>query len=243
MKHFTLTFSIIICLFSCSNEENSEELKCFNNYLGKSKSEALTELTNSFENFLDDNYPDSKNFQDKVLSLFDDYSKSDQRSPNWVFPKTAKLIDKIEQTGLRSEIYLKPNEAYKPKDSITELLPPKKENLPTLGTLDLQKLEEELIPVIRDSNFTPRDTFKPQVTHKPRGIFNSQGLYLYGLLKCNPSNTLIYEYVDVKASEGNISPLIVIDGFTLAESKYDDPLVKRILAIEFYYSLLHSSKE
>ena len=67
---------------------------------------------------------------------------------------------------------------------------------------------------------------------------NTQGDFLYGILKYAPQKSFAYGAAVAMHQEGDISPGVVSHGFLENVKNYDDPFVKRLMVTEFYFGLM-----
>ncbi|MGI8892021.1 MAG: hypothetical protein ACR2GN_01040, partial [Bacteroidia bacterium] len=118
MKTSYFSFLFILC-FSCSPK--SSELEEFNKVLGEEKAKALDELIVTFQEFLDINYTEGDLGEKTKEFLMDN---SNYKFPQWKFEKLSnkRILEKIEQSGLRKELYLYESENYEAEYNIADLL-------------------------------------------------------------------------------------------------------------------------
>ncbi len=221
-----IAISILILLSSAANltyAQTKNDLKGFNDFLGKEKAKVLNQTVKSFDKFLDDNFPDSKSTSDKTrsyLELIMNYTSYVEK--NWKTNRKAnkKLLEKWEESGLRIEIWWYDGEEYYADHLEIDTT-----------VFDLETIEDdEIVP------FTNRDTIRESsVDFENYKFSNTFGKYLFGLKQFAPNDTLVQDYVDVKTEVGDISPTSVANAFIVLFQDLDEPFIKRIIVVEFYY--------
>ena len=104
-----IIYSFIVLILGCAETTRiNEDLKDFNEFLGKDKAEALDQIVESFHHFLLINFPDKKTLGDRTEAFLKEYSESPFYNDSWKFDTTDynNIITKFENSGLRKEIYL-----------------------------------------------------------------------------------------------------------------------------------------
>lgn len=232
--------------FSCSSwsKEKNNDLKGFNDFLGKEKASALNSAVESFDQFLRTNYSDFDN-QSKRTKAFLEYVQANfELDSTWNLPtkRIQKIISDFETSGLRKEIWVYGYEDYQPQYDIYEILHPEEKdtsNIQDLGELDLDFIEEEIIPLSNiDSAEIARHEKEMEERIKNSLHFNNYGQFLYALAKHTLKDTTIQEYVNVKIIAGDISPVLIASGLLSQEIDFEDPFIKRILVTELYYGIM-----
>ncbi len=207
MKTSYFSFLFILC-FSCSPKIS--ELEEFNKVLGEEKAKALDELIVSFQEFLDINYTEGDLGEKTKEFLMDN---SNYKFPQWKFEKLSnkRILEKIEQSGLRKELYLYEFENYEAEYNIADLL---RNNTNDTSNLEYSEpIEEEIIPITPYSKSIEIDRNENDNMQK----FNIRGKFLYSLAKQFPKDTMIVQYVDIKIVAGDISPSLMSGGFLMGE--------------------------
>ena len=243
-----LTYIILFGLLaiSCStwSQERSNDLKGFNDFLGKDKATTLNSAVESFDQFLRTNYSDLDNQSKRTKAFLGYLEQNFEPDSTWDLPtkKNQKIISDFESSGLRKDIWTFGYEDYEPQYDIYEILPPEKQdtsNIQDLGELDLDLIEEEIIPL---SNIDSAEIAKREKEMEERIKnslhFNNYGQYLYALTKYTLNDTTIQDYVDAKIVAGDISPVLIASGLLSQEIDFEDPFIKRILVTEFYYWIM-----
>jgi len=230
---------------SAQNGEHPQ-LEKFNEFLGEERALVLQDAVDCFDQFLTNNYPDSKNQTQRITSFLEQIADHNEPDNSWVFDHDCnqKIIESFESTGLRKEIWLYGHEEYESEHDFSEVLPPP---LPTdtvdfkdLGELNLDLIEEEIIPI---GNIDREDQSKMQKEQEER-IKNSlnpngEGDYIFALLKYSHQESFAYEYALVVRDENRISLGVLAGGFLYGSPDYEDPFVRRLLVTEFYYWLIN----
>jgi hypothetical protein len=109
-----------------------------------------------------------------------------------------------------------------------------------IGELDLDLIEEEIIP-ISNIDSVEIERHQKEMDERIRNSlhFNSYGQYLYALAKYNLSDTTIQGYVEAKLAARNIDPSLIASGLLSQEIDFEDPFIKRILVADFYYWIMN----
>lgn len=191
----------------------------------------------SFDDFLALNYPKETPFEIKVKAFLEDCMALYSTDPNWNVDNAnpAEIIEAFESSGLRQEIWVYPYEVYHPKHFLNTTLQ------------DTTRSSEEKIEVEIFDEYIPirqRNSENYESTQFDSILeFNQIGLFIYGLEKAAPTDSLIQEYIHAKQSVGNISPSLVAQGFLNYKEDFNHPLFKRMVVAEFYYFILNGSLE
>ncbi len=211
----------MLLLINCQTQTQND-IEEFNKFLGQEKAEVLNYTVNSFREFLDLNYPDISDENERVSEFLKTLTDTKDYNYNFIIDKEQcnTIINRWEESGLRKEVWLYWNEEYtSPLRDSTE------------------EIEEEIMPITRDEGIIDTLDYSKFLDS------NAGGLYLYGLAKYAPNDTIIQGYVDGKTALGNISYLSVAEGFKKLKIQYNEPFFMRILVVEFYYDLIKSKIE
>ncbi len=216
----------------------------FNSFLGEEKASVLNSAVESLDQFLSANYSKLNSNSSRTKTFLEYISHFNKPDSSWILQtgKNLKLIESFESSGLRKEIWVYGNEEYDSKYNIHELLKPNaQDSLPEadLGELYLDLIEEEIIPISRIDSVEVAKRDKEMEDRIKNSLHpNSSGEFLYGLAKYALGDTLIQEYVDINIKENKISPAIIASAFTEQDMNFDDPFMKRIIVVEFYYWIM-----
>lgn len=232
-----ISIVLIICFLIVNCSGKDQRFNTFNEILGVEKTSALDRLVSSFQEFLEINYPEDDLGEKTRMFLFE-MERLD--NTNWEFEKKKNkdVINLIETSGLRKEMYIYLSEDYKGKYDIYDIFNSPYDDDTTvfeLGELHLEDIEEELIPINDSANSRVKTEINIDYTK-----FNINGDYLYALAKAYSQDTFILEYIDMKLNVGDISHSLVSGGFL---SNYNNvelelPIVQRLIAVEIYYPML-----
>lgn len=241
----TTLIALIFIGFSASAQQTAKnDIEGFNKFLGKEKANALNAAEKSFEQFLLTNYANHNSFAERTKAFLKQLSRHNKPDSLWALDteKNSRIIESFETTGLRKEIWLYGYEEYSPKNNIYELLPPEEKdtsNISDLGELEIDLIEEELIPIskVDPAELAKRDREREE-RMKNSLHANAYGEFLYGLAKFTPNDSLIQGYVKVKVTENDISPGVIAGGFLEYYTNLDDPFMKRIMVVEFYFWIM-----
>jgi hypothetical protein len=240
-----IIFGLLVISCSTSSQPRNNDLKDFNDFLGKEKANALNAAVKTFDQFLKTNYSDFDNQTERTKAFLEYLQENFKPDSTWNLPtkRNLMIISEFESSELRKEIWIYGYEEYEPQYDIYEILPPEEKDTSTiqdLGDLDLDDLfEEEIIPI---SNIDSADIERreKEMDERMRNSlhFNSYGQYLYALTKYTLNDTIIQGYVDVKILVGDISPALIASGLLSQEIDFENPFIKRILVTEFYYWIM-----
>lgn len=240
--NYIITLGLFVISCSSPAQKETNTIDEFNAFLGQEKAAALTAAVESFDLFLEANFPSNEGKSTEAFLEY--YYMGNTPDATWIFQtnQNKEILSAFESSGLRKEIWKYGYEEYESHYNINEILPPEeKGNSETeyLGELDIDIIYEEIVPlIIRDSSEVARRD--KEIAERKRNSLrvNSNGQYLYALAKYTLPDTLIEAYIGVNLFENRISPVIFASVFLDAEINYEDPFIKRILVTEFYYDLM-----
>lgn len=112
-KRVSMLSAFLILILSC--QQTDKNLDKFYAFLGDEQSIVLQETVVYFNQFLDDNFKNEKNKEDKVYQFLK-YLSDHELRPNedWIYDKAKckLIIEEFEKTGLRKEIRVYEYELY-----------------------------------------------------------------------------------------------------------------------------------
>jgi hypothetical protein len=213
------TLQFVSQLLIAQNPDQAK-LDDFNRFLGKERALVMQDAVDCFDQFLANNYPDSKNQAERIKSFLKQITELNGPDSSWVYECDRKIIESFESTGLRKEIWLYEHEEYKSEHDFSEVLPPPSPgdttNIKELGEVNLNLIEEEIIPI---GDIDQEKHAKIQKEHEERiKNFlqpNGKGTYIFALLKYSPQESFVYDYAQMIREENRISPGVVASGFLL----------------------------
>ncbi len=221
------------------------KLEDFNKFLGEERALVLQDAVDCFDQFLVNNYPYADNKTERIASFLEQIADHNEPDNSWLFDQDCneKIIGSFESTGLRKEICLYEYESYESENEFSEVLPPPLPvdtmNIKDLGELNLDLIEEDIIPI---SNIDREKQVKIQEEQEERNErslnSNGEGDYIFALLKFSPQESFVYEYAQAARDENRISAGVLANGFLFGTADYEDPFVRRLLVTEFYYWLI-----
>lgn len=231
---------------SCFGQETTiGKLEKFNAFLGADKAAVLNDAVDSFDRFLQSNYSELDNRSDRSRAFLKYIAQHNAPNESWILQteRNAKIIEAFESTGLRKEIWVYGYEEYESKHNFSEVLPPAEPDsaqIVDLGELDLELIEEEIIP-FREIDSLEVARMEQEWEEKRLNSLHSnyQGDYLYALLKFAPKNSFAYGAAVAEYQSGNISPGVMSNGFLENVDNYSDPFVRRLMVTEFYYWIMN----
>jgi hypothetical protein len=205
----------------------------------------LNSAVESFEQFLKTNFPDFDNESKRIKAFLEFLQKNSQPDSNWNLPtsRNQEIISDFETSGFRIETWIYGYEENEAKYDISEILPAEEKDTSIyheLGDIDFDNLVEEgIMPISNiDSAEIARQETEMEERIRNSVRFNSNGQYLYALAKYTLEDTTIQNYVEVKILVTDISPAIIASGLLSQEIDFDNPFLKRILVMEFYYWIM-----
>jgi hypothetical protein len=206
-------------------------LQEFNEILGKQQSSAFDLAVESYKKFLELNYSNEEFLTDRNSQFLKDFqSIYTSGPPNWKFPGDIQaVLNEWENSGLRKEIRLWPNENYQPAH-----FPDLDENDSTDSEKMEVEIDDEIIPIkMRDGQTITEpariDSFQ---------VSNTFGKFLHALDKCCSTDTLVSDYVEVKRIAGDISPSLMAGAYAGFGERLSDPILIRMIVAELYYFLM-----
>ena len=252
----------MIVFVGCSSEDHRSKmigLEAFNETLGKKKSKALDEAVDSFDDFLTANFPNQPTYADRALMFLLKLDSACQEGAvfsldsSWVLNSDDKsLVDLFEHSGLRSEIWLYGYEEYTPNHDLSDFVDTSRHyysmdtyspiEVPNDSALieeakDLSKIEE----VGSDTIFR---RLKAKWERRNNSLWtNHRGDFIYSLIKHSLDSSWTKSYALLNA-ENSISVCVLIPSlieFSGTKVDLSDPLIKRIIAVELYYSIVYVS--
>ena len=241
---FILTL-IHLSVLSFGQDSTTEKLEKFNAFLGADRAAVLNDAVDSFDRFLQTNYSELENNSDRSRAFLKHIAEYNELNELWILDteQNSKILDAFESTGLRKEIWVYGYEEYESKHDFSEVLPPVEPDtaeIVDLGELDLELIEEEIIP-FREIDSLEVARMEQDWEEKRLNSLHSnhEGAYLYALLKFAPKSSFTYGAAVAEYQEGNISPGVVSNGFLENVDNYDDPFVKRLMVTEFYFWIMN----
>lgn len=228
---------LFIGLTSLSCNNNTSDNKEFIEFLGTKKSEALNKLVFSFDDFIKTNYGD---VNDKNIRAFlNDFSCEDSLNSILIFEteKNKKILEDVEKTGLRKDIWLYGSETDYKEYPILELTSKTEQN-DSLKVVELD-IKDEFIPIRSDKSIN-YDSLEKAIKLRWDTTLssNQRGAFLFGLYKYS-NDTIIKDYVEAKTSVGgDISPCLISDGLLSLRTDLNNVYIKYIILTEIYYSMI-----
>jgi hypothetical protein len=242
---YVIAIGLLVISSSTWGQEQNNNLKDFNDFLGQEKATALNSAVESFDQFLMANYPDLDNQSNRTREFLEYIQKNFDPDSTWnlLNNRNQKIISDFESSGLRKEIWLYGYEEYEPQYDIYEILPPEEEDTSNIQVIDARDLEnifgDETISISNiDSAEIVRQEKEMEERMRNSLHFNSYGQYFYALAKFNLNDTSIQYYVEVKILMADISPVLIASGFLHQEVDFENPFIKRILVTELYYWIM-----
>ena len=238
---YILIFFLLGFLTNCHKSPKSD-IENFNEFLGKEKATALNEAIESFDNFLETNFPKQDNQSDRTKEFLKQFLNSDSPDSSWIFTtnRNKRIIEQLESSGLRKEIWIYGNENYDEKYNIHDLINPfENDSSQSLGKAEI--IEDEIIPIQRpeiDSTELARIEKERDEQYNNLLMTNEKGEFLYGLAKFANNDSIVHEYVEVKLIAGDISPSLVASAFLSQIKDFENPFIKRMIFVELYYWMM-----
>jgi len=217
MKYLIIII-LLFGLFSCNNAttiRQNEELSCFNDTIGVKEAMIFEAMTESFDQFLRLNFSNQSNQQDRMVAFLKHIQKVDNwYNPNWI-------VDTEQNQKLLTKF-----EAIGLRKEIRYY---GYEEVELFGEPD-EEYQFGGIPKMDDC--------KDSSSH-----FNQIGLFLYALSTCGSSDSLIKAYFRVRNGVGNIEYQSLAGGLLEKNIRYDHPIHRRILIVDFYLDIMYGDLE
>nr|MBI1231995.1 hypothetical protein [Cytophagales bacterium] len=196
-------------------------------------------LIDSYEQFLNSNYPAKKSLGERTTEFLNQILK-DSLPVIFDSLNAVSLLAELEKSGLRQDIYLYQMENYNLVYDIDQFLPEQE-----TSEIELFEVDDDFEAVF------PTDTLELSEEQKllnqkiekklekysvTRPYPNENGLFLYGLSKSLSANTNLVAYCQLKREGLLDSPSLLADGYlnTLTESEFEDWENKIPLAVDIY---------
>jgi len=243
-----IIFNVII---SCSPKDSKTiEYNKFNKLLGKEKAVILKKAVDSFDEFLKMNFSNQTNYNQRVLEFLKQLSNNHyHHCDNWIynFESGKEIIDLFEKSGLRKEIWIYHSESdeidseyQKYYDNYNDSL---SFNINTLGSIENLKIPDELVSEMNDSLLTVK--LKQDSLIKTFKLATTISEIVIALHKIKSSDSLLINYAETRLKFGSITSSILVKRLLENSERLDfnNPLIKSVLVIEFYYNHLNSEIE
>jgi hypothetical protein len=256
MTRLVLLVSLVLAC-SCSSLESQKvdsELEQFNSFLGLQKVEALDLAVDSFNKFLKRNYRSSSDYNQRVISFIQDlYDNDFHPLKHWNIDTTEirEILNRFENSELRKDFY---RFGYEPSDYNHEVIKiydyvldsiMNQNNYPKLGELADIDLEEEIIPIIRDSVVLSDSIIELERIQDSIDDANSlytaeYNTFYAGLYKFAKADTLIQDIAFSYILAGDVSPSLKAEAYLTNKDDIDfsNPFIQRIIVTDFYWTFV-----
>lgn len=243
-----LSFLQIGCLEDSLNSNNvvQNDFEGFQQFLGDEKAKADKILVAAFDQFLIDNFPNEKNQNERtkrLLEFFKDGNHLENRNWDVSSIPDKKMIQRLEEFGLRKEIWLYAYEDYHTKHQFEDSFTEEIESVTNLGELILP----DDIPIEpENTNDTTKNLQEFSMENNPQielvNCFriNYEGEYFYGLAQFSKMDKNIQEYIQAIRKAGDMSPSITAPAFLQKFKNFEEPFVKRIVMLEYFWPICKS---
>lgn len=236
--------AILILFFSQLTFGQKIDRKIFDETLGSKKAQTYSMLEESFEKFLNLNYPNEKSLSKKMKSYLLDIH---DQNFNWIFDNNLSSItlQQLESSGLRKDIMLYKNETYEERFPFEDYIEEKKPSTDKSEEIELNEDFEDIIEVPPTSRKEERrlrkEEFKRQKIRDKFPQPNKHGLFYYALAKSKKDNEDILAYLAGITKYGiRPSPSLIAYGFI--ENLTEEELIKwenkLLVIVEVYLSSL-----
>lgn len=233
---------LVISQFSCYAEKNIDE---FYNYLGNKQSKVLQETIDYFNQFLNDNFKNEKNKEDKIYKFLE-YFRDHEMHPNdnWIYDndRCKLLIEKFEKSGLRKEFLIYGYEIYQIDSTLIKYYDNYRDSIWPMDTSKMIEQEEivfdDLIKIRSDSMINTQ-RIKDSLKYINNKTTTPYSKIIVGIDKFKTGDTLIYNYTNSILIAGDITNGLLIDGLLNAEKKsYNDAFFDILIIKELFYGLM-----
>ncbi len=239
---------LIIGFFNCQGQQQFET---FLKELGNDKAENFLNLKTSFENSLASSYPSLKTLGERTQAFLNEYQWTIHLErfywQNSDSLKAIELLNELERSGLRKDIFLTSSELddYE-KFNIEQFIPEPSEVGPTIDLGELEDDFEDILPAYeltedqKRANEERERKFQEYLRKRPN--INSNGLFFYALGKSMQTDTIFMDYVKLITLEVEPSPSLMcsnyLNNFSLDELELWYNQIPLIIHF-YYYDLLH----
>ncbi|EON78032.1 hypothetical protein ADIS_1571 [Lunatimonas lonarensis] len=236
--------AILILFFSQLPFGQKIDREIFDETLGSKKAQTYSMLEESFEKFLNLNYPDEKSLSKKMKRYLLDIH---DQNFNWIFDNNLSSItlQQLESSGLRKDIMLYKNETYEERFPFEDYIEEKKPSTDKSEEIELNEYFEDIIEVPPTSRKEERrlrkEEFKRQKIRDKFPQPNKHGLFYYALAKSKKDNEDILAYLAGITKYGiRPSPSLIAYGFieNLTEEEFIKWENKLLVIVEVYLSSL-----
>lgn len=261
-----MKYLILILAFplACQGQKTEEEL--FYHELGQEKTQALKDLVDIFDDFLDTNFPKSANHHERIEQFLNAHLQP-FNSNKFIFDlgKIKPTLLRLENSRLRKDIYLLVasqnirgnlynswDEEYQPY-SIEALIPEDTSSYQIDMESEIEAFYEanggrpkpgEILEIAEDTlaikSFEQVKLIFDNLKYHYR--FNPEGHYLYALAKLKSQNRHIASYTEALYAAGDLSPTLMAQGILteVPENEWDSWFSKMIMSVHLYYlEILH----
>lgn len=227
----------LLILYGCSGKQTEQEI--FYMELGPKKASSFKLLMDSYEQFLESNYPDKKSFGERTTEFLNQILK-DSLPVTFDSLNAVRLLAELDKSGLRQDIYLYQKENYNQVYDIDQFLPEQEpseidlsevhddfEDIFPIDTIELSEEQKQL-------NLKREKNLDEYIRNRPYP--NEKGLFLYGLSKSMRSDTNFIAYCQIKREGLDVSPTLIANGYlnNLTEADYERWENKIPLAVDIY---------
>ncbi|MBD8488723.1 hypothetical protein IFO69_08205 [Echinicola sp. CAU 1574] len=224
-------FCIIGLGASCTSEH--QEMEDFANALGAEKMEALNALVASFDQFLLQRYPVNTSPSEKSYQFLNDVSHRRSLNLSQVRGRDL-LVAKLEDSGLRKDIYIYESEkATYPNYPVDQLMP-------------VEYPEESMELSLNDKRFQFLLTSSnaEEVPSDSTLRYNKEGLFMYAMAKSKQKDQDFMRYVEVKYKLEDIHAVMIAQRHleNLAGKEFTW-FQKLPIVIDIYYRMLLSDEK
>ena len=256
LKHLLFILTTI-ALFGCGEVQkdlSKNDLKGLNDFLGEQKTGALNTLIQSFDNFLQLNYPQFEKGNARIQQYLLDHDKANlyypDSLPKWKFDHKdiSSTLEQLEISGMRKEIciygYEKPGNTYSLDGFFADPFADIDTN--DLGSLIIEDLEEEIIPIWygdMDSTEWQRRIEESERRLDSLLFTNIRGQLLYGLAKFSPNDTTIQRFLEVTNMLGGLPEITMAETRLGQEMNFEEPFFKRLIVADTYYFIINAENK
>ncbi len=248
---YILIILFLFAISSCTQNPEKDAINDFNAFLGTEKAEAMDIALDSFEKFLELNYPDAED-QTKRTKLFLQQLENDYRlDSSWVFARSEnKEIMRIwEGSGLRKELWLHGYELdtqFPSNDFSSYPNEPfnhaRFDSLYDIGEVDWDHIEAAVSFSTEWDSAEVVKRFKKREERNLNSLYgNPEGIFTKGLAMFGTDDEMVKGYVEIQSYTSGPLPGVLIGGLLSDENdvNLNNPFIRRIILVEIYYPLMH----
>jgi hypothetical protein len=229
---------VILLLLSCNNKPDN--IKSFENYLGKDKAESLNLAIRALDDFINNNRG-TKSSTEFSLHFLQSLMVSWDSLDKWNVDcdQFTKVIDEINKTDLEKEFWMHTNETYDDKEVIqyyTDIENRDYSNEP-FDTIRLNDDFEELLEG-HEPEGKPITDYEPRI----RRLSSLHSRIISGIHKYSNDN-FVRDRAELTIKVGHLSPVLIIKGILENKDRIDfsNYFIKAFITQTIFYDFIYNN--